>query len=316
MVNRTIATLAHFDGFVNPSYAYGDGFVQTHFFVKKNITFIRFSDKRYPPLLKHIAKPPKGLHVLGTLPKAESVTIVGTRRATPYGMRVTKEFVHAAVAAGRVTASGLARGIDACVHETTIAARGITVAVLGCGIDVPYPKEHGRLLDRIVETGGAVLSEYPQGTRAQRAYFLQRNRILAGLSPLTIVTEAPYKSGALSTAAYALDANRDVAAVPGPITAETASGTNSLLGRGALVLTGRADLFRYYGIEEKHQNAPPDLGPEETIVLASFTHGVATTVDELSQISTLGSSTVSATLTILELKGLVARVDPLRYART
>lgn len=284
--------------------------------MNKNISFIRFSDKHYPSLLKHIPQPPKGLYVAGTLPTAECVTIVGTRRATPYGLRVTKEFVNAAVAAGRVTASGLARGIDACVHETTIAAGGTTVAVLGCGIDVPYPKEHGRLLDRIVETGGAVLSEYPQGTRAQRAYFLQRNRILAGLSPLTIVTEAPYKSGALSTAAYALDANRDVAAVPGPITAETASGTNGLLARGALVLTGRADIFRYYGIEEKHPTTPPDIGPEEIIVLDSFTHGVPSTVDELSQISTLGSSTVSATLTILELKGLVARVDPLRYART
>ncbi|GBD07463.1 DNA processing protein DprA [bacterium HR21] len=197
------------------------------------IRIVTVADADYPHLLRHIPYPPVVLYVRGQL-QSENVpviSIVGTRRCTLYGRLCAERFSEACVRAGAVVCSGLAQGIDTIAHQTALRAHGITYAVVASGLDRIQPVSAARLAEQILEYGGAVLSEYPPGTRALPAYFPQRNRIISGLARAVLVVESGIPGGALLTAHFAFDQGRDVYAIPGNITSEKSAGTNMLIRR-------------------------------------------------------------------------------------
>ena len=197
----------------------------------------------YPSQLAEIAVPPITLEVAGeTDLAAPAIAIVGSRRATPYGIAVAERFAAGLAEAGLVVVSGLARGVDAAAHRAALEAGGRTIAVLGSAHDCLYPPEH-RELARACTTSGAVLTEFPPGTRPLPHHFPRRNRIIAGLTLGTLVVEAAERSGSLATARHAVDSGREVFAVPGPIGSETSAGCHALIRLGATLATGIADVL-------------------------------------------------------------------------
>ena len=190
-------------------------------------------DGLYPEPLDGIPEPPDVLFVRGTMPDGPAVAVVGTRRCTAYGRRLATEYGEAIAAAGWVLVSGLARGVDGAAHTGTVNGGGPGVAVLGCGIDVPYPPEHRALGERLVAAGGAVITEYPPGAAPEPWRFPPRNRIISGLSSALVVVEAGVTGGALITAGYALTHGIPVFAVPGDVRRESSRGCNLLIRDGA-----------------------------------------------------------------------------------
>lgn len=209
-------------------------------------------DPDWPPQLGDAVPNVSNVYILGdaALLSAPLCAVVGTRTCTEYGARVTTQLVSALAAGGVGIVSGLARGIDAAAHRAALAVGGRTIAVLGTGVDVPYPAGHRALHEQIAESG-VVMSENPPGKKANKGSFPKRNRIIAALAPLTLVVEAGFKSGAQSTANAALALGRNVAAVPGPIDSPQSAGTNALIAAGAQVVTCAGDLFALLGL------APP-----------------------------------------------------------
>src|SRR5581483_4699983 len=199
---------------------------------------ITLQEDAYPASLRTIGDPPPVLFLRGDLVPADewAVAIVGTRRATSYGRQVAEQLGGALAQAGVTVVSGLARGIDGCAHRAALAAGGRTIAVLGHGLDTVYPPEHARLAEEIAASG-ALVSEFPLGTRPDAPNFPRRNRILAGLARATVVVEAGLNSGALITADCALEQGREVFAVPGSILSPSSKGTNALIKDGARPLT-------------------------------------------------------------------------------
>ena len=203
--------------------------------------------------LHAIAQPLSDLYYCGTLPDDASkavVAVVGTRRPTPYGTEVTFEIAYKLARAGAIIISGLAFGIDATAHRAALEAGGTTIAVLAGGLDDIYPRSHRKLAQQIVDSGGAIISEYPPGTPAHKHHFLARNRLISGLSQSVIITEAAERSGALSTINHALDQNKDIYAVPGPITSALSAGPNNLIQQGAAPITNLNTLLDQLHIAE------------------------------------------------------------------
>lgn len=202
----------------------------------------------FPSRLAEIAVPPIALEVAGDTDLATpAVAVVGSRRATPYGIAVAEQLAAGLAEAGLVVVSGLARGVDAAAHRAALAAGGRTVAVLGSAHDSLYPPEH-RELARACRDSGAVLTEFPPGTRPLPHHFPRRNRIIAGLTLGTLVVEAAERSGSLATARHAVDSGREVFAVPGPIGSETSAGCHALIRLGATLVTGVADILEELGL--------------------------------------------------------------------
>ena len=202
----------------------------------------------FPPRLAEIAVPPIALEVAGDSDlAAPGVAVVGSRRATPYGIAVAERLAAGLAEAGLVVVSGLARGVDAAAHRAALEAGGRTVAVLGSAHDSLYPPEH-RELARACCASGAVLTEFPPGTRPLPHHFPRRNRIIAGLTLGTLVVEAAERSGSLATARHAVDSGREVFAVPGPIGSETSAGCHALIRLGATLVTGVADILEELGL--------------------------------------------------------------------
>jgi DNA processing protein len=212
-----------------------------------------------------------------------------------------------------VVVSGLARGVDGEAHRGALMAGGLTVAVLGCGIDRDYPRAHAELARRIVQSG-VVVSEYPPDVEPAPWRFPARNRIVAGLAKATIVIEARRRSGALITADFALELGREVFAVPGEITSSLSEGTNDLIRQGATPLLGAGDVLEVLGIEPAPCRLPITLSDEARSVWEAFAAGVST-LDEISRLACVGSAEVAVALTELELAGLVAHTDG-HYRRT
>lgn len=196
----------------------------------------------YPTILETIADPPERLWVHGGLPETPGVAIVGSRRATRYGLGLARAMGEAVAAAGWPVVSGLARGVDGAAHRGCLDGGGVGVAVLGCGVDVCYPAEHRRLGSALVEEGGALVSEYPPGTRPEPWRFPARNRIISGLAAVVVVCEAAETGGALITARLGAEQGREVFAVPGDVSRPTSMGTNLLIRDGALPVLGPDDL--------------------------------------------------------------------------
>ncbi len=212
--------------------------------------FQRLEAASLPACLGELSRPVAGLWCLGDASALDGapfrhVAIVGTREASPYGIRVAEQLATACAEAGLVVVSGLARGVDAAAHRAALAARGATIGIQGTGVDVPYPASH-RTLHQALATRGTVLSEMEPGTLATPGCFPRRNRIIAALCQVTVVVEAGFKSGAINTASQALDLGRTVAAVPGRIDEERAMGSNGLIRDGAQVIGHVDDLLSLF----------------------------------------------------------------------
>jgi DNA processing protein len=210
-------------------------------------------------------------------------------------------------AAGLIVVSGLARGVDGEAHRGALEAGGITVAVLGCGIDRDYPAVHAELARRICERG-LVVSEYEPAVEPAPWRFPARNRIIAGLSAATVIVEARERSGALITADFALEDGREVFAVPGEITSALATGTNRLLGQGATPLTSADDVLELFGLAASQRPAAPAIGPTAAAVVERLTEGAAS-ADELARATGLEPGPLAAALAELELAGLATQAD-------
>jgi DNA processing protein len=269
------------------------------------------SDARFPPRLKAIFDPPPALYLRGDgeieLLGRRSVAVVGARSCSPYGAQVARMLGRELASAGLVVVSGLARGIDGEAHRGVLEAGGVTVGVLGCGIDRDYPASNAAL-SRRMEQEGLVVSEYEPGVEPAPWRFPARNRIIAGLSEAVVVVEARERSGALITADFALEEGREVFAVPGEITSALSAGTNALLRLGATPLTGARDVLESLGIAAAEPDADPDVSAAAQRVLALVRDG-SSAPDELTSRSSLEAGAVSVALTELELAGLVAALD-------
>jgi DNA processing protein len=270
------------------------------------------SAETFPPLLASIHDPPPGLFARGAGPvellEQPAVAIVGARACSSYGAGVARTLGRELAAAGLVIVSGLARGIDAEAHRGALDAGGLTVAVLGCGIDRDYPAAHRELARRICARGN-VVSEYAPGVEPAPWRFPARNRIIAGLCAATVVVEARERSGSLITADFALEEGREVFAVPGEITSGLSRGSNALLRVGATPLTAAGDVLQVLGMEP----APPErseISATAASVLDALTDGVAS-VDELVGRTKIDAGTVAAALAELELAGLAVSGDGL-----
>lgn len=219
-----------------------------------SIQKLLFDDAQFPDGLRRIPEPPQILYCLGepsALSHVPMIAIVGTRRATRYGLETARVLARDASASGIAVVSGLALGIDAQAHTGALEGKAPTIAVLGSGLNHIVPTTNRRLADRILESGGAIVSEFEPDMPAESWTFPQRNRIIAGLSQATIVVEAPEKSGALITARFALDFNRDVGAIPGEVTSINSRGTNRLLRDGAALIRTLDDIYELLGLEVK-----------------------------------------------------------------
>ena len=287
------------------------------------VQIVTLVDEAYPTLLREIDDPPMVLYVRGSLPidPARSIGIVGTRRGTRYGKMVAGRFASQLALKGMTIISGLAAGIDTAAHQGTLDVGGRTVAVLGCGIDYPYPKRNQPLLANLVENGVA-LSEYPLGTRPAKWTFPQRNRILAGLSRGVIVVQAPERSGSLITARLALEQGREVFAVPGNITTMTSAGTNRLIKFGAKLVDSIDDVLvefpdlweRQRTAAEPEEEKEPDLGEREQQVYDLI--GLEPVhVDDIIARADLSPTEASHVLLLLQLEDLIDEVEGGRFVR-
>jgi DNA processing protein len=278
--------------------------------------------RSYPGLLRSLIDPPAVLFTtarvdrLAQLAAEPTVAIVGARRCSGYAREVAYELGRSLGAAGVTVVSGLALGIDAEAHRGTVDARGGAIAVLAGGADVPYPRTNRALYER-VRRDGAVVSELPPGIRPFKWGFPARNRIMAGLSRVTVIVEAAERSGSLITADFAADLGREVAAVPGRVTARMAAGSNRLLHDGAPVVLGAEDVLdMLYGIGHRPSRPPVTEDLEEGLrtILDAVEGGE--TIDTMSQTTSLSAADVRAGLGRLELLGLVVREGVGTFRRT
>ena len=261
----------------------------------------------YPALLKEIRDYPKELYYIGDpkLLEEKCVSIVGSRKTNQYGRSTAYSFGKALGQRGITVVSGMAVGIDTCAHEGALQEKGNTAAVLACGLDLCYPPRNRELKGKI-ESAGIVLSEYPPGTAAQRYYFPQRNRIISGLSPLTVVVQAGNRSGALITAELAADQGRDVGAVPGNIDSEYNLGSNKLLREGAFALTAVQDLLEASGVSVLSEpEAERILSDEEKqLYFLLCSHGEMS-LDQLAFYLKKPVNEVGSLAIVMEMKGIV-----------
>ena len=281
------------------------------------VQVLTWHDAGYPPRLKEIYDYPPLLYVKGSLlPKDEwCLAVVGTRRATAYGRQVTEEITSDLARSNITTASGLAPGIDSIAHHAALDAGGRSIAVFACGLDIVYPVENTNLVQRISQQG-AQISEYPLGTKPRAEHFPRRNRILSGISLGVLVVEAGVTSGALITANLALEQNREVLAIPGSILSPASKGTNRLIQEGARLVRDYRDI-----LEELNLGAVAQQIEMKEIIPASDTESLLlkqlsaepTHVDEVFRGSGLPVSTVSSTLAMMELKGLVKSMGNMKY---
>ncbi|MFC1947550.1 DNA-processing protein DprA [Chloroflexota bacterium] len=277
-----------------------------------------YKDDGYPSRLREIYDYPPVIYVRGEIiPEDEwCLSVVGTRGATVYGRQVAEE-ITADLARNRITIiSGLARGIDSIAHRSALEAGGRTIAIFACGLDTVYPAENADLARRIIQNG-AIISEYPPGTKPRPDYFPRRNRIMSGMSLGVLVIEAGESSGAIITANIALEQNREVFAVPGSILSTASKGTNHLIQEGAKLVRDYTDILEELNLTAvARQIEMKELLPEsdtEAILIQQLS-AEPVHIDEVCRSSGLPVSTVSSTLAMMELKGMVKQVGAMHYS--
>lgn len=262
----------------------------------------------YLQIISTIAKTPEKLYFVGELPsqRQPTVAIVGTRKPTAYGKEVAHQFAYDLAKKGVVIISGLALGIDAIAHQAALEAKGTTLAVLANGLSHVYPATNRQLADKIIDNGGALISEYPPETEARAYRFLERNRIVSGLSDAVIVVEAAIRSGTLATVAHALEQGREVFVVPGNITSPLSAGCNALLKQGAHPATCAEDILEVIAPQLLSAQTTLSLGntPLETMILELLKSGVRDG-DELQMRSGAPATEFATSLTMMEISGTI-----------
>lgn len=278
------------------------------------------TDKNYPTNLKQIENAPVILYAKGNINilNERSVSIVGTRKITSYGREVTEIFCEGLVRSGISIVSGLARGVDTIAHKSTLRFNGTTIAVLANGLDTVYPPENKILAQEIVQNGGCLLSEYPLGYPAFPANFINRNRIISGITDCILVVEGAEKSGTLVTAGHAAEQSKTVFAVPGQITSPMSQAPLYLIKNGAKIATSPKDILDELGwqeiIERKSIEKILPEGEDEEKIL-TILESEPLHLDEIARISSLDTGIVSARLTIMEMKGLIKNLGGGSYRK-
>ena len=283
------------------------------------ISYLTSFDDNYPKLLKQIYDPPTVIYFKGQLKDEEkTLAVVGTRKITGYGRAVTEKFVRGLVAAGLTIVSGLAKGVDSQAHLSTIKSGGRTIAVLGGGLNYIYPPENRSLAEQIVESGGAVMSEFPPDYPSLPGNFPSRNRIISGLSQGVLVVEAAEDSGSLITARLALEQGREVFAVPGPITSNLSKGPIDLIKEGARVVMNAEEILDELGINQvqssKIKVSNEDLSKDEAQIL-DILENEQLHIDEICRKLDLSAAKVSGTLLKMEISGLVQNLGSGMYCK-
>ncbi len=288
---------------------------------RTGVSALTMADAAYPEMLRQIYAPPSVLYLKGELKEEDglAIAIVGTRNASAYGREATRSIASELARRGVCVVSGLARGIDTAAHRAALEAGGRTLAVLGSGVDVIYPSENRALATRVSEQG-ALLSEYPPGTKPDAPHFPQRNRIISGLSRAVLVAEAPTTSGALITADFALEQGREVMAVPGPIRSPASRGCHQLIQQGAKLVTNAQDILDELNLQllPRQTSFAPELdigpNPAEKALLQALSHEPQH-VDQLCRATGHKAAEVNAALTMLELKGKARHLGAMLYVR-
>lgn len=285
-----------------------------HLCSKHNYHLLSYFDKEYPSSIQHFKNMPPCMYVEGDIPRKESaIAIVGSRKASPYGLSLAYSFSKELSDMNKVVISGLAYGIDTQAHQGALAGSGKTVAVLGCSLDHSYPKSNQKLRNSIVEKG-AVISEFPLGTPPAPYLFPVRNRIISALSELVLVVEAAEKSGALITVDYALDQGKEIYAIPGNINSSLSKGTNQLIKNGANICTCVSDLFpseeaSLFPKMVKRQNSSDSEGNSLESNVLTMLETAPLTTSEIIEKSLSGPSETLHTITMLELNGEIALIS-------
>jgi DNA processing protein len=288
----------------------------------EKIQTVLCDEANYPQTLLNIPQPPLVIFYRGLLNNSlwpRSLSVVGSRRYSRYGERLVTDLIRPMARAGLTIVSGLALGIDALAHQATLLEQGLTVAVLGSGLDRAslYPVTNQRLAEAIINHQGVVMSEFPPGTPSFKYNFPRRNRIIAGLSQGTLVIEAALKSGSLITARYAVDYGKEVMAVPGYIYSEMSSGTNNLIQQGAKLIGSAQDILDALSLNASFELMPSvassSLEPMEILIL-ELLHGSAKTINELTKATKLDISQINARLSVMEIKGLVIKTGPASFS--
>lgn len=278
-----------------------------HELEERGIGLALFEDAAFPRLLREIPFPPFGLYIKGSLPgPGTALAVVGTRKATPQGKAIARNFSAACAMKGITIVSGLALGVDGAAHEGCLETGGKTVAVLGNGLYNVYPKTHENLARRILEQGGALVSEYAPGTPALPHQFLERNRIVAGFADGVLIVEAPRHSGTLATARFAVEQNRSVFVIPGSANHPHYQGSHSLIRQGAELVTEPEHIFEAFGIADVPQ--APDLfsaTQEERAILEALARNPALPIDKIIELTKMTAQTTNRTLTLLLIRGAV-----------
>lgn len=294
---------------------------------KRGIAVVTQDDPAYPRHLLNAYDAPILLYIWGEiLPRdRHAISVVGSRRATTYGLNATKKITYQLAHAGFTIISGLARGIDTAAHEAALAANGRTIAVIGSGLARLYPPENLTLAEKIASGNGAVISEFPLHKPPDKQTFPMRNRIVAAWCQALLVTECPAWSGSLITANLATEYGKPVFAVPGPIDKPTSAGCHQLIREGATLASDASHIVDDMGDlpfqqpksspENSPQPTTPELPPEEAAILAAITPGDELAIDTIIQITGLPSATVTANLLKLELRRLVRPLPGFRFSR-
>lgn len=278
-----------------------------------NIRHITTKSKEYPSLLKEISHPPQRLWLKGAkLNNTEKrLTVVGTRNPTLYGRRTVEKLIKEVAASGVTIVSGLAIGIDSLAHKAALDAGGKTIAVMAGGLDNIYPPSNQKLGERMLSSGGTIISEYPEGTEYFKGNFVARNRIQSGLSEAVLIVEAAEKSGTLITADFAIDQNRIVMAIPGNIDSQVSAGTNQLIKDGATPVTCARDILEAMGINVKAARVAEyqPANHAEKKIIELIKSGISNSEDIHIQ-SKLEIVEFNTALTMLEIKGILNQPAP------
>ncbi|KKW30793.1 MAG: protecting protein DprA protein [Candidatus Uhrbacteria bacterium GW2011_GWD2_52_7] len=285
-----------------------------------DIHVVTIDDDNYPQLLRQIADPPMTLFVRGDFTRLQNlphVAIIGSRHCTDYGRQVTKLFARRLAQAGVVVVSGLAYGVDEAAHRTTLDVNGFTLAVLASGMLGVDNYRQQELINAIIEKRGVIISEFPLTASPRKQHFPMRNRIVAGIAQATLVVEAAEKSGSLITARLAVEANRDVFAVPGPITSPTSAGANRYIQDGAHVALSPDDILQVLGLGQaptRERVVQAASLPQEHATVVHALHAAPLHIDEIVRTTGLPASAVNAALTSLELQEILQPLGGMRYA--